>query len=630
MNDDDKKLGMDVPITRRDFINGTAVTVGATLASPIVVAGSTDAQAVSGDYPPAKTGMRGAHPGSFETAHAAVRGQHWQGKPSGEHYDLVIVGAGISGLAAAHIYLRDVDSKASILILDNHDDFGGHAKRNEFTSGNRTLLGFGGTMFIDAPKGYPPAAAAVLKDLGIEADLYKNHYHADLFDNLGLTGCAFLDRETFGADFLTSGTYVSPQALKESPLPQEIRDELVRLYADETDYLPGKSATQRRAIVESISWRDFLAQYGKFSETTLDFVQKWPHGVWAIGADACPAWLAYNEGYPGFAGMDLGYNDDEGPADHSVFSFPDGNATIARLLVRKLVPGIAPGNGIDDIVLAHFDYEALDAPDKQTRIRLNSTVVHLQHKDKDLSGDVELTYVTNGQAHSVSGSRVIWSGYHSMLPTVCPDIPSEQLAEQSNCERAPLVYTNVLIRNWTSVAELRIKRAYCPGSFFHTIMLGRPTSYGAYRYPTSPEEPMVLHMQHIPLKTGLSAPEQFRAGRRDLLGMDFEVFERAVRDQLGRVLGPAGFNPARDIEAITVNRWPHGYAYSVDRKSGEVAWYPDDWEEEDRTWVGASRRVGNIAFAGTDAASNAMSEAAIEEAHRAVESLGRVTPAKNS
>jgi len=144
---------------------------------------------------------------------------------------------------------------------------------------------------------------------------------------------------------------------------------------------------------------------------------------------------------------------------------------------------------------------------------------------------------------------------------------------------------------------------------------------GDYRYSQSPDEPIVLHLQHIPVTPGMTASEQFRAGKRALLAMPFETFERNLRDQLGRMLGPGGFDPARDIAGITVNRWPHGYAYSIDTDSGDVAWLPSRWQNERRPWLDARSGIGNIVFAGTDGSSNAMTESAIEEAHRAVNSL---------
>ena len=276
---------------------------------------------------------------------------------------------------------------------------------------------------------------------------------------------------------------------------------------------------------------------------------------------------------------------------------------------------------MEDVITASFDYSKLDSDENATRIRLSSTVVKLQHQDGKLDGDVDISYVKDDAAVTVTASKVVWAGYHAMLPYVCPDVPEEQLAAQRKSVRAPLVYTNVLIRNWTSFANLGIWQTLCVGSFFQRVRVNRPVSIGDYHYPQSPDEPTIVHLQHIPLEPGLSAPEQFRAGRRALLATSFETFERNIRDQLGRMLGPGGFDPARDIAGITVNRWPHGYAYSMDPESGDVAWYPVEWAHDSQPWVDSSASIGNIAIAGTDSSSNAMTESAIVEAHRAVHSL---------
>ncbi len=617
----DRRLGLDRAITRRDFLNGISIAIGASLLPACARNGAPLVEVPPAYYPPAETGMRGSHPGSFEAAHAAVQGRQWAAEKTGEHYDLVVVGAGISGLSAAYLYRRDVDPNARILILDNHDDFGGHAKRNEFTLDGRTYIGYGGTMFIEAPKTYPAVATQVLRELGIDTERHSEFYHEHLFASHGAGLVSFFDQETFGRDFVARGEHGFGDSLGDLPLSASAKAELERLFADEEDYLAGMTPAERRAVLESHSWREYLAKFAGLGEEVLTFVQKWPHGVWAIGADALPAWLAWWEEYPGFAGMDIGYDGEEGEYDDGGFYFPDGNASVARLLVRKLVPAVAPGSSMEDIVTAGFDYAALDQPGNLTRIRLSSTVVGLRHGNDQLDTDVEVTYVSGDAGRTVRASKVVWAGYHSMLPSVCPDVPAEQVAALGSSVRAPLVYTNVLIRNWRSLVNVGMQRAYCPGSFFQTVMFTHPVSIGGYRFSQSPDEPVILHLGHIPLAPGLPAPEQFRAGRQALLETPFETFERNLRDQLGRMLGPGGFEPARDIAGITVNRWPHGYAYSVDAESGEVAWSPRWWRHERRPWVAARQRVGKIAFASTDAASNAMTESAIEEAHRAVHSL---------
>jgi spermidine dehydrogenase len=622
MDSRDRRLGMDRAISRRDFLHGVGIAIGASLVPACAKNGDPIASEQAPYYPPAEMGMRGSHPGSFEAAHAVVQGQHWPAGPASEHYDLVVVGAGISGLAAAYLYRRDVNPDARILVLDNHDDFGGHAKRNEFTIDGQTLLGFGGTMFMEATKSYPAVAKQVVRELGIDTGRADKYRDKDLFASLGMGYASFFDKETFGADYLAGGGRGYTDAFADAPLSAMAKEELARLFADKEDYLAGMSPTERRAVIEAHSWRDYLASFAGIGEEALTYMQKWGQGLWAIGADAFPAWLAWLEGFPGFAGMDIGYGDEDADWEggEDVY-FPDGNATVARLLVRKLVPGSAPGDSMEDIVTARFDYSTLDLEENATRIRLNSTVVDLRHQDGKLDADVDVTYARDNEARTVTARKVVWAGYHAMLPHVCPEVPNEQAAAQRSAVRAPLAYTSVLVRSWRSFINLGVWRVYCPGSFFSSVRINRPVSIGDYRFPESPDEPVVLHLQHIPLAPGLTASEQFREGRRALLETSFETFERNVREQLGRMLGPGGFDPARDIAGITVNRWPHGYAYSADAESGEVAWWPEYWRHERRPWIDARQPIGNIAIAGTDASSNAMTESAIEEAHRAVQSL---------
>ena len=196
----DRSLGMDADITRRDFLNGVGVAVGASLAPSIGTTAHPGAQDMPGYYPPALQGMRGSHPGSFEVAHMARDGSSWDGEDTGETFDLVVVGAGISGLAAAWYYRQMAGNDAKILILDNHDDFGGHAKRNEWVIDGDTVIGYGGTMFIEAPADYPAKAKQLLKDLGIRAEEYDRYEHGSLYSSHGLKSALFLDKETFGED----------------------------------------------------------------------------------------------------------------------------------------------------------------------------------------------------------------------------------------------------------------------------------------------------------------------------------------------------------------------------------------------------------------------------------------------
>jgi spermidine dehydrogenase len=619
----DKQLGMDANISRRDFLNGVGVAIGSTL-TPGTAAADPGAQDVPGYYPPALQGMRGSHPGSFETAHVARDGGSWVGNDTDESYDLVVVGGGISGLATAWYFRQAAGPDARILVLDNHDDFGGHAKRNEFTIDDRLVLGYGGTMFIEAPGNYPRHARQLIRDLGIETRRYHEFVNDDLYASLrsGL----FFDEQTFGADHLAVGSRSDRSTYRDAPLSKQAKADLVRLYENKDHYLHDIPAENREDLLKSVDYLSYIRDYARVDQAVLDIMLAAPRGYWAVNADAYPAWNAVQDGYPGFGDLSFGPGQAEQSTDEDepdIFHYPDGNATVARLMVRKLVPAAAPGDDMEDIVTARFDYGKLDDPRSATRIRLNSTVVRARHHDDNLSNPVTVTYVRDGKAHNVEAAHVVMACYNALVPRLCPEMPAAQKSALANCIRAPLVYTNVLVRNWTSFARLGIRSVSGPGCFNHGVNLDFPVSIGDYRFSGSPDEPMVLHMTRVPGEAGNpSAREQFNAGKRDLLATSFETFERNIRDELNRILGDGGFDAARDIAGITVNRWPHGYAYTHDPDTDQVAWLPDTWPSRMRHWERGRRPFGRIGFAGTDASSNAMTESAIEQAWRAVSEIG--------
>ena len=624
MNRRDRKLGMGSDISRRDFLNGVSVVIGASLLPLDSFAKDVGEQGLAGYYPPLLSGMRGSHPGSFEVAHGLRDGATWNGEDVGEEYDLVVVGGGISGLSAAYFYRQALGNAARILILDNHDDFGGHAKRNEFEIDGRLMIGYGGTMTLSSPGGYPDIAKRLIRELGIDTRRLNTAYDRDVYESLGLSRGTFFDKETFGRDHLAIGAITDPEVSAHVPLSAEAKADLIRLQADERHYLDDVPSAERLDYLINTDYRTYLSERAGISDEALKVLQSRGRGNWAVGIDALPARTAWSSGYPGFAGMELSnVPDDDEVEERGVFHFPDGNATVARLLVRHMIPAVAPGDNMEDIVTARFDYASLDDPKSAVRIRLNSTAVRVQHIDNNTGNPVHVTYVREGEAKRVRAKQVVMACYHAIIPQLCPEMPKSQRAALASSLRAPLVYTNVLIRNWRSFARLGIHRASCPGSYHHGVSLDYPVSLGDYRCSQSPDEPIILHLTRVPGQPGLSAREQFAAGKRELLTTPFATFERNIRDQLGRMLGAGGFDPARDIAGITVNRWPHGYAYGYDPASDRVAFEPGQWPVEKRHWIKGRERYGNISIAATDAASNAMTEAAIEQAFRAVNDLIR-------
>lgn len=627
MNKKDRLLGMGQDISRRDFLNGVSVAVGAAMlpGSSFAQNLSANAQDLPAYYPPELTGLRGSHPGAFETAHQTKNGVSFEGTDTGEQFDLVVVGAGISGLSAAHFYQQSKGSSERILILDNHDDFGGHAKRNEFTIDDRKIIAYGGTMFLEAPGGYPEVAKKLLSDLGIDTQRFYQYFDRDLYASHGLRGGWFFDAETFGSDYLVVGDLGDATVLEGAPLSAKAKEDLVRLFKDDRHYLPDMPNAEQNEYLSSMDYQTYLKELAGMDDDVLKVMQAYARGVWAVNIDAFPAIEAWYSDYPGFGDLELEFGSDDqdaGQEEPAIFHFPDGNASVARLLVRKMIPAVAAGNTMEDIVNSRFDYSQLDRPSSAVNIRLNSTVVRVQHLDNSLSNPVQITYVRNGESHTVEAEKVVMACYNQIIPHLCPEMPTEQKSALFSCIRAPLVYTNVLIRNWQSFAKLGIRRANCPGSYHHSLTLDFPVSMGGYEFSESPDNPIVIHLTRVPGQPGLSARAQFEAGQQDLLETSFETFERNIRSQLQTLLGPGGFDASRDIAGITVNRWPHGYAYGHDSESDRVAFTPSSWPKEKRVWEKARKSFGNISIASTDSASNAMTESAIEEAQRAVNDLG--------
>jgi len=220
-----------------------------------------------------------------------------------------------------------------------------------------------------------------------------------------------------------------------------------------------------------------------------------------------------------------------------------------------------------------------------------------------------------GKLQSVRGKNCVLACYNMMIPYICPDLPEKQKVALSYLVKTPLVYTHVALRNWTSFSKLGIRQIVAPGSYHTYVALDFPVSIGQYQFPSNPEEPMVLFLLRTPCRRGLPIRDQYRAGRVELLATPFATFERNTRDQLARMLGEAGFDPTRDIEGITVNRWAHGYAYTPN------SLFDPDWKEEEKPWVIGRKPFGRIAIANSDAGANAYTNEAIDQAHRAVAEL---------
>jgi spermidine dehydrogenase len=592
-------------ITRREFLNGMAVAAAGSLTPP-----GADSSESFTPYPPALTGLRGSHPGSFEIAHALRDGAafHPNSVPVDETFDLVVVGGGISGLSAAAFYLKR-RPHARVLILETNDDFGGHAKRNEFVVDDKELVGYGGTQSIESPHHrYVGPTGTLLSELGIDVEGLRQGYDLTQYVRYGMTRGVFFKKETFGTDAFVrqafgrwddwtdnGGTAEELRAFVSGfPLSAPAKQKLIQMYTSDRDVLAGQSIDERRATLRTTSAADFLRHYWAVDDEILNFLKSRKYGLWALGLDSVPAFRSLD--LPGFAAQRAIFDKHE-PEEPYTYHFPDGNATIARLLVHFLVPSVTKIDKEQDVTLARFDYAQLDRADHPHRIRLNSTVVNV----RNVGESVEVAYVERGHLRRAQSTHSVLACYHCMIPYLAPELPQDQRAALARNVKVPLVYVTLAARNWHAWQRLGVASIDNPGGTF-SAMLDFPVSVPGYPFSADPSKPICIHLEYEPTVAAgtLDDRGQYRAARRKLYAMTFDDLETVIRDEMTRMLGPSGFDFDRDIAAITINRWPHGYSYTTntlfDTEANAAA-----------VMARAKRKWGQVAIANADAAYDAIS-----------------------
>ena len=616
-------------ISRRDFLNGVALSVAAGLAPRELFAARR--------YPPALTGMRGNHPGSFEAAHQLAWNQARPPRPAEQTdatYDLVIIGGGLSGLAAAFLYQQRHGGR--VLVLDNHDDFGGHAKRNEFSVGGQRLIGYGGSQSIDSPATYSPEARQILADVGVRTEPFYDYFDRGYFERRGLKPTIFFEAERYGENRLVLnalGDYrgapdpdEAAAAISAYPISDAAKGSFRELLDYQADPFDDLDNAAKIAKLRGMTYSAYLAEVLGVHDEVVGILRDKIKGLWGVGWDSLSALEAWRSGEPGTAGLRIeehAAGDGHG-AEPYIFHFPDGNAGVARALVGRLVPEAFPARTMEAQVLADVDYSLLDVKGAPTRVRLNALALDLRNTAD--GRHVDVTYVRDGRAERVRGRHAIMAGYLHMLPYLCPEVGAEQKAAIGYAEKVPLVYLSLAVRNWRAFAELGTHSIYVPQSdFMHSFGLDFPVSMGGYEFTRSPDTPTVVHGSFIPAAPGLglSAREQHVAGRARIYDMRYEDFERLIVRQLDGAVGGGGFDVERDLAAITVNRWPHGYAYEYND-----FFDPPDYGPQKGPHIRARERLGRISIANSDAAAFAYVDGAFDSAHRAVtEVLGEKKPA---
>ncbi len=600
-------------ITRRDFLEGFALTLGAPLPALAAFAGQTDATAAAAH----------AHRDAPGVARDAVV------ERDDAVEDLVVVGAGLSGLTAAWLYRQHAGRPVRILLLDALDEVGGHARRNEFVSrSGKRLVGYGGSQSLDTPGLWSPAATSVLAGVGIDLARFKSEFFdAGWRERMGLTQ---------RADYFAAANRLVRRApgeapaewLPRTPLSAVAQAGLQRLWGTPVNVLPALRGGPLRVRLAAMSYRSFLLGPWRLPAEAVDFYAHATAGYFGVGIEATTALDAWAAGLPGFGGLALGDGVDarlspsgrqlKAGEDDYVYHFPDGNHGVARALLRALRPELVPGQGMETLSSAAVDPARFDDPGAAVRLRLRSTVTGLRHLGPPRSADLaELRYTdAAGRTRAVRARHVVLACWHRAIARLTDELPAAQVKALQDQVKVPLVYATVLLNNWRAWQRAGLAAIGTPDGFWQDVALDFPVSLGELKFPQSADEPILLHLGRVCVPfDGRDPRTQSAAGRRDLLAMPFERFERETVALLEGALGAYGFDTARDLEALTVNRWAHGYTYE----------YMRPW---DRYWPAgplpaftARRGWGRVAIAGSDSGAFAYAHSAFDQATRAVQEL---------
>ena len=618
-------------ITRRDFLNGASIGLAgaALISSQTVLAQAVKtASGISSDYyPPTLTGIRGSHKGAFEVSHALA----WRGeKPSkytdlDEEYDLVVVGAGISGLGAACLYQQKAGKDKRILILDNHDDFGGHARRNEFHYQNQMYLGAGGSGNFQDSRYYSDETKKLIADLDFDMDRLRKKMNPEWpLSNPTAPMAIYTDREHFGKDAIVNGHWLSAwhgvgnynemiEALSVSDSEKEILIQFIEGTRKLAKPLPEENI---RAFLKGTSYKTFLMDYVGLEARTCTLLNPFMNVTYGVGVDSLSIYEGLKTGLPGTGVLGEKVIAVLAKAamlqESDILWMPDGNASLTRQMVRRLIPRVAPGKTMDDVVTARFDYSQLDRPDQNVRLRLNSSVVNAVNNADD---SVSVSYVTGGKAYRVKARHTILACYNGLIPHLCPELPEAQKEHLKYGVKQPLLVANIMVKSGRPLFDAGSQLYLCPTSYFKIVSMAPPVSIGDYQHDTAPDAPLVISLSCTPTDENdgsQTARDLYRLGRHKLYTTTFEDYEKEIRDQLNGMFGPTGFDAERDIEAITVNRWSHGYAYEY------RGLFDPEWPEGEAPHELGRKQFGRISIANSDAEAYAYVNGAIDAAWRAV------------
>ncbi|HEX6802227.1 MAG TPA: NAD(P)-binding protein [Terriglobales bacterium] len=608
---------MDQPICRRDFLNATLLAAGGALLAPLTpkqllaqedwtgYGGVGDYANSNGNTYEVMTAGHQIRSGEFESLPAEVM-------DTGETFDCVVVGGGVSGLSAALFFQKYGGPKLTCLVLDNHPVFGGEAKRNEFIVDGHRIMGPQGADHFQVPLPHS-FMARFFELIGLDWREFQYQQWGGASPEIPL-GYSFEDSRGpdafyFGAKFgKKPGMWlIDPwkKKLEGAPIPDKMRSELLRYNAQQKSGLPfDYPGDEKSRQLDAVTMERFLMdRYGLSRETIQTFMAE-EGGGFGAGPDVLSAYCIY--------AFDVDRSLDE-PA----LSFPGGNDGIARHMVKTLIPDSIPGpNTLEAVCRNKISFDALDRPGQSARIRLNSTTVWVEHEGDPAKSDfVTVAYTRGGKVYRVKARSVVLAGGCWTSKRIVRDLPSAQRQAYEQFYRSPCMMANVALRNWRFLYKMGISGCQWFEGLGSFAAVRKLPTFSTDAKTIGPDSPVVLTLKVLFTHYGLPLQDQGNLGRAELLSTPFREYERQIRTQLSEMFAGSRFDAARDIAGIVLNRWGHAY---VSPQPG--FFFGKDGNPAPREILRAAP-FGRVAFANTDLSGTPDHRTAIGEAHRAVSQL---------
>jgi len=611
--------GMPAAFTRRDFLNATLLASGSALlggASPrellaLSRAAEFDGYGGVGDYAHANGNTWAVmNEGHRIRDHAGDRVAARDVADAGT-FDLVVVGGGISGLAAALFFTRDTAGRRSCLVLEDHDVFGGLARRNDFdVDGQHVVAAQASAMF------FPPLPGTLLADfypsIGIAAETFEYQRWTGPTRELPVGNTPYFEGGPTSAWYFGPSFGVPPgrlvvdpmgTKLAAAPIDDQARRELLGMSSAPKRALPKEHGDAESRRLDSITLeQDLMDRFALSRETVRRFLSPVAGGGSGIGADALSAYADYA------ADVLLPWQYDKGAQ-----MMPGGNAGVARHIAKTLIPDVIPGPPtLENVSRGHVRHDALDRTGQPARIRTGGTVFSVAHNGRPESADaVDVVYSRRGKLHRVRARAVVVAGGSWTARHIVKDLPASHQEAYAQFYRSPCLVASVAVRNWRFLYDHGIHECRWFEGIGSYVAITRVASFGPVSPTISPDTPVVLTLKILFSYPGEPLAAQVARGRAELLSTSYREYERRITEQLTAMFAPR-FDARRDMAGLILNRWGHAYLSAQPGFFFGTGGRPGPGE------VLRQSPVGRVAFANSDLTGIMDHRASILEARRAV------------